>query len=261
MGAFYSEVEIGIVIGFSSFILGITIAYITGYFSLNRKYKTVQNELNSFKRDTEKALFYSENRKITHDLEILEEACKSESNFEILILGINALGILHQGYEKIIEILNKGKTIKILLLEPDENGFFGERVEIESINDKSNNLKSTKNRLTSEWNTSLMILADISQKSTKSENLYVKKYYNSVKYGMTSIVYIKDNKENIDFSKSFINCYTGEGRGYQNRQCLCRASIQSEILTYKKTISDYNIIWNDQNNLTISDFNGEIIQI
>jgi len=74
--------------------------------------------------------------KETHRRFITERAILRGASSSISILGINSLGILHQNREMLINKLNEGVKIRLLLLDPDSK-HFSERVDIEeNINGK-----------------------------------------------------------------------------------------------------------------------------
>lgn len=93
-------------------------------------------------------------RSITEDLKLMKSAQEC-----IWILGINALGPLHQGREILIRQLNEGKSVRVLLLDPD-SGAFAERARFEEEVQK-NGMTHTSGRLRAEFNASLAICNDI----------------------------------------------------------------------------------------------------
>jgi len=93
-------------------------------------------------------------RSITEDLKLMKAAQES-----IWILGINALGPLHQGREILVRKLNEGKSVRILMLDPD-SGAFAERARFEEeVHKNGKTLKS--GRLQAEISASLAIYRDI----------------------------------------------------------------------------------------------------
>lgn len=90
-------------------------------------------------------------RQVCRDIDLIKE-CKSE----LLILGTNALGPLHQGREKIIERLKEGITVKILLLDPESSEFL-----LRSSKEETTSEGTRSGRLTAELEASLAICNDI----------------------------------------------------------------------------------------------------
>jgi excisionase family DNA binding protein len=93
-------------------------------------------------------------RSIVEDLKLMRSAKES-----IWVLGINALGPLHQGREILITALNAGKRVRVLLLDP-ASGAFAERARIEEEIVK-NGKTLVSGRLRAESAASLAICHDI----------------------------------------------------------------------------------------------------
>lgn len=93
-------------------------------------------------------------RSIAEDMKLMKSAQES-----IWILGINALGPLHQGREILIRKLNEGKPVRLLLLDP-ESGAFAERARFEEEVHKNGRIFSS-GRLRAEIAASLAICRDI----------------------------------------------------------------------------------------------------
>jgi hypothetical protein len=89
---------------------------------------------------------FAQRRLIEKDIELIEKA-----NSEVCILGINALGPLHQGREFLIRLLAKGGRVRVLLLKP-KTPAFDRRVEFEEDN---------SSRLLAEFEASAAICRDI----------------------------------------------------------------------------------------------------
>ena len=101
-----------------------------------------------------------ETKKIMRRREIGEVlSLMMDSDRRLDILGINALGPIHQGREIILELLNKGGSVRVLLLKyaPGKDSPFGRRLEFE---------QDSVGRLKAEWLASVAILRDISTKNT-----------------------------------------------------------------------------------------------
>lgn len=101
-----------------------------------------------------------ETKKIMRRREIGEVlSLMMDSKKRLDILGINALGPVHQGREIILELLNKGGSVRVLMLKYASGGDspFGRRSEFE---------QDSVGRLKAEWLASVAILRDISTKKT-----------------------------------------------------------------------------------------------
>lgn len=90
-------------------------------------------------------------RQSSRDIELIKD-----SKSELLIMGINALGPLHQGREDIIEQLKKGVNVKILLLDPESTAFLQR-----ARNEETTYERTRSGRLKAELMTSLAICNDI----------------------------------------------------------------------------------------------------
>ncbi len=91
----------------------------------------------------------------------LIEKCRSE----LLIMGINSLGPLHSGRELILECLKNGVNVKILLLDPDCNGFL-----FQSMREETTKEGIRSGRLLAELKASLAICDDINNFFTAYKN-------------------------------------------------------------------------------------------
>lgn len=94
-------------------------------------------------------------RSISFQLEILEEQVRRASAegrpSAVSILGINATGPLHQGRELLIQVLQAGGSVRLLVLDPDSAAFKGRcEHEVDSIG-----------RIGAELQASFLILLDI----------------------------------------------------------------------------------------------------
>lgn len=103
-------------------------------------------------------------RLISHQLLVMEDALKrmgqANGQATIDILGINALGPLHQGREILIKELKRGTKIRVLVLDLLSQTFVNRRREE----------GDTVGRFVVEWNAARYILADIVE-HVKSEGV------------------------------------------------------------------------------------------
>lgn len=93
-------------------------------------------------------------RPVTENLKLMRSARES-----IWLLGINALGPLHQGREILIKHLDENKSVRVLLLDPASDAFF-RRVQFEEYHEKEGRMVHS-GRLVAEFGASLGILRDI----------------------------------------------------------------------------------------------------
>jgi hypothetical protein len=119
--------------------------------SLSRLSEMVSNsrEIIIQTRDTGEIKKIMNRREIGEVVSLMMEAKKS-----LFILGIHALGPLHQGREIILDLLDAGGIVRVVLLkfDPDRNSPFGQRAEFED---------DTSGRLKAMWYASLAVLRDI----------------------------------------------------------------------------------------------------
>jgi len=121
-------------------------------------------------------------RHLLSDRKIIENSNKS-----LLILGINGLGPLHQNREFIINLLNKGGSVKVLLLDP-RSDFFEERVHFEKCSDNQ-----ITNRLIYEFLASVSLCKEISECCDTKSDIILKLY--SSKPEMSLIIADEDDDE------------------------------------------------------------------
>jgi hypothetical protein len=97
-------------------------------------------------------------RRISYQLQILEEKIADlfvpGQTPEVSILGINALGPLHQGLEILRSFLDKGGVLRILLLNPETDAF----------NERSDRERDEAGRLRAELLTSFYVIMDLMKK-------------------------------------------------------------------------------------------------
>lgn len=111
--------------------------------------------------DFQKYLQSHKTRNLKTDIALIKVASS-----EVWILGINALGPLHQGLEDIREQIKNGVKVRVLLLDPESEAFK------ERENDEECHDDAIAGRLQSEYNAALAICRDI-------QNFYIhhiKKY-------------------------------------------------------------------------------------
>lgn len=107
-------------------------------------------------------------RRIEKDLCLMNMARK-----ELWILGINALGPLHQGREIIIKQLERGVWVRILLLDPDCPEFHS-RMSDEEYKEKEVGKFYFGKRLFHEYNASIALCRDINNTAKGNFNFEVR---------------------------------------------------------------------------------------
>lgn len=162
---------------------------INGYFTVEKfasafkkAPKTIRNWINKRKLSAEKigkclyihdSIFLGcvtskQKRRIEKDLCLMNMARK-----ELWILGINALGPLHQGREIIIKQLERGVWIRILLLDP-ECPEFHSRMDDEEYKKKEDGMFYYGKRLFHEYNASIALCRDINNTAKGNFNFEVR---------------------------------------------------------------------------------------
>lgn len=111
---------------------------------------------------------------------------------EIRIRGINSISPIHAGREKLIENLNKGTKVKVLLLNPASSAFKSRVIDVESKN-RNEDVDAHRNRLYSEFNATIYILRDIAtQAGEHNKNLFVRLTDEKPEYS-TTYIFDSDN--------------------------------------------------------------------
>ena len=96
-------------------------------------------------------------REITNDKQLIQLAKDWKGVTEVRIIGINALGPVHQAREDIKELLKNRKRVKILLLNPYSKEFL-QRVRDVECKGADEDYESHRKRLIAEWNATYSIL-------------------------------------------------------------------------------------------------------
>jgi len=115
-----------------------------------------------------KCMAKKQKRRIEKDLMLMGFAKN-----ELWILGINALGPLHQGREIILELLKRGVQIRILLLDPESPEFTTRKAD-EEYKEKEDGVFYFGNRLINEYNASIAICRDINNTAKGEFNFEVR---------------------------------------------------------------------------------------
>jgi len=248
--------EVGLLFSSFSIIITLILGFFAIYLSQKKEIGDLMRRISGLSKQIETSLQPSNSRNISNDLELLKSAQMFEDIDKILVLGVNSLGVVHQGYENIISLMSKkGLKIQILLLDPG-GSVFDKRINSESSG-KKEIYDSTRKRLISEWNATMMILSSISDK-TSSEcfaTLKVKKHNEFINIGFTgTLSEIQDTN-----SRLFISKYPTEGRGYSGKHFICRKSVDSERYTFKAAVQKFEEIWDE--GIPVLDYDAEIIDL
>jgi len=213
---------------------------------LKENLKKMGEEIRKEKRKNIQANVHSdlpENyRKITNDKDLIAYAKDNDDVTEIKILGINALGPIHRGREEIKGCLEKGKKVKILLLNPYSYTFI-DRIRKVECNSKTGleDYDSHLERLMAEWNASLYNLKNI-EKNVHDINiknlLQVKMREDSPTFAFTAVV-TKNNQGII-----LLNKYPDKGRGIEGSQGMSCEIFPHHKYDYESSMNYFDEIWN-----------------
>lgn len=124
---------------------------------LNGRFRYIRNFYNEY------LLQQKKRRDIAQDVSLIE---KSKSTVDIL--GINALGPIHSGREKLIDFLNKNGKVRILLLDPSSKAF-SERERKEELHNGF-----IAGRLREEYRASIGICKDIINFTDFKKNIEIR---------------------------------------------------------------------------------------
>jgi excisionase family DNA binding protein len=160
---------------------------------------------------------------------------------EIWILGINALGPLHQGREAIIKQLKKGVNVKILLLNT-ESHFFLKRVKKE---DPEHGIET--GRLFAESQAAVAICRDIMFASADAPGYFEVRVYSRTP---KEAIVIIDPTSNSGFCN--VNLYPlGENsRGLTGTEIEYK-NIGKSKKTFAKYVSRYKTLWNSRSHRSL----------
>ncbi len=244
---------VGIALG----ILGIVITLIIGWFgtiyfqrkfendTLKKRISELEEEVKAEKRknlrDNVNTELPQEYRNINNDKDLLIYANRVDDVSEVKILGINGLGPVHRGREEIIKCLEKGKQVKVLLLNPYSRAFIDRIIEVECKRGNiTEDYESHLERLTAEFNATLKILKNI-EKSASSTNgkglLQVRMRSEKPTFAFTALQ--TGNKEGI----ALINNYPDQGRGIEGGQDIKCEIVPKQKVGYMECIDQFDEYW------------------
>jgi len=235
---------IDIALWISAILFGSGIAFIIYGLQTKAKNETLKKENELIKR--ERTIHLNKPRDITADKYLIHLAQDYKHLEELRIIGINSLGVIHQAREDIMHLLKKGKTVKLLLLNPISDEFIN---RIRNVECRPNqDFESHYQRLKAEWNATIMILRNIRRNINKKNLLKIKVRNENPSFAFTATV-SKEGEECI----AYINEYPLEGRGTRGEQYSCRKSNPSEKLTYESKMHEFNDLWMKANTISIDD--------
>lgn len=164
-----------------------------------KREEKLNRQIDKLTEQISKGQLIGKERAISEDKKLIVDAQK-----EVWILGINALGPLHECYEKLIGLLKNGGKIRVLLLNPESNAFKEREKDEEEINGK------ICGRLLAEYNASLAICRSILHFSARKGEFELRIHDNYPEYALI----IRDPRS--DRCKIHINYYPKKKlvRGY-----------------------------------------------
>lgn len=190
-----------------------------------------------------------ESRDITSDRKLIRWAVDAKQVNEVRALGTNSLGVIHQAREDIKELLDKGRKIKFLLLDPRSDEFTQRIREVECrYKGTTEDFHSHLSRLIAEWNAIFAILRNISQNSNHSVLLEIRVRKERPTHSFTAVISPSQQE-----CFAFINLYPLEGRGPRGKQFLCRKYEAAESLTFDTYMKIYDESWNNATPVSLTD--------
>jgi len=228
----------------SAIVFTIGVSLIGYTWQIKTQNEDLKRENERLKMEKTKAI--NEPRDISADKHLIRLAKDYKGVSEVRVIGINSLGVVHQAREDIMELLNSGKTIKFLLLDPKSEEFINRIKEVECK--PHEDFESHKQSLVAEWNATIMILRSITRNIKNKNLLEVRVRNEKPSYAFSATI---SQKEEECFA--WINEYPPEGRGTRGKQFLCKKSIPAEKLTYETYIAMYETSWNKATPISIDD--------
>lgn len=185
--------------------------------------------------DIYKCLSKKNQRRIEKDLHLMDMAHE-----DLWILGINALGPLHQGREIIIDQLERGVNIRILLLNPECPEFL-KRVDNEEYVTKDDGKIYYAKRLIDEYKASIAICRDIKNNSKDNCSFEVRIHDNKP---TEALVITDPNPEKSSLGACNYNPYPPgkHKRGVQGPHIALTKIHQRE--EFNKWVKKFDDLWN-----------------
>lgn len=201
----------------------------------------LKEELKKEKRKTIKADLPENYRDIKNDKDLIAYAKTNDDVTEIKILGINAVGPVHSAREEIKGCLEKGKHVKILLLNPYSTEFIDRIRNVECLcNSITEDYQSHLERMLSEWYATIYNLKNI-EKNVHDINikdlLQVRMREEKPTFAFTAIE--TANHQGI----ALINEYPSKGRGIQGTQRMSCEIIINQKSDYTSCIEQFEKSW------------------
>lgn len=165
MGAFETSLGlIGTVLGVSATV----IVYL--YQRFKNEKKELQEEIGKLYNELNIGDEEVRNIETVRKLQKRAANISQEKHVEVFINGVNALSPLHQGMESLIEIMDNGGEVKVMVLDGDSDYLLKRIEEEEGHRDKE------KSRIMKELEASLSIMEDIKRHSKDKGNLELRRY-------------------------------------------------------------------------------------
>lgn len=237
--------QIGTVLGLLG-ILGTLVVYV---WQTKYELQKISRENEKLKMQLQSKRGYAEPRDITSDKTLIRRAGDAKQVTEVRVLGINSLGVVHQAREDIKEILDKGRKIKFLFLNPRSDEFIQRIREVEcKYKGASEDFESHYRRMMTEWNATFTSLRNIAQNSKHGNLLEVRVRKERPTHAFTATISLSEQE-----CFAFINLYPPEGRGTRGKQFLCRKYDPAETLTYDHYMRKYDECWNNADPISFAD--------
>ena len=220
-------------VGLGIGIMGLGV-YLKENFEAKKKEKELNDQIKSLQEEIAKGQLIGKKRVMSEDKQLIITSQK-----EVWILGINALGPLHECYEELISLLKKGGRIKVLLLNPASKAFKQREKDEEELNGK------IVGRLCAEYNASLSICRSILHFSAEKGEIKLKVHDNYPEHALI----IRDPRS--DTCKIHINYYPKEKltRGYIGEH---RAILQQWPDLLGQWISKYEDLWQNAHDINLN---------
>lgn len=164
-------------------------------------------------------------------------------------MGINSLGVVHQAREDIKELLEAGKLVKLLLLNPKSEEFTQRIKEVEcKYKNTYEDFESHKQRLEAEWNSTIMILRSIAKNTTNKNLLEVRVRSERPTHAFSATVSEKEEECRVR-----VNIYPPEDRGTRGEQFLYEKSVHKNKKSYEDHMAWFETSWKKAEAISIGD--------
>lgn len=184
-------------------------------------------------------------RRISYQLDVVKERLQRDVTMnrapKLDVLGVSALGPIHQGREVIIETLAEGGSVRALLLDPESTAFI----------QRSHQELDTLGRIAAEQLASLYILADIRKQVTPvaAAHLQIRLYQELPDRSLVMI----DTGESDGIA--LVNVYPLQigVRGMTGASFMWNANHTDDAVDYRDSLSRFDERWNRATRITLRD--------